>query len=240
MEGGEHRAETLRALRQLCGGGTHLVPSDERARLSLGIPALDALLPHRGLERGSLVEWLSPVAGSGAAILAIQGVRAMLERQRVWAVVDPTGEFHASAVAGWDVSLESLLLLRPTSVVEALWTVEQCLRCPAVGVTWFAAEHLPDRVAQRWKIAVEAGGGVGVLFRPVEAARRASWANVRWRVEPRPAVTREGHRLRVELVACRGTFAGGSVELDVNDATGDVRLVSTVAGPTTAVRAAGA
>ena len=240
MEGDEHRAETLRALRQLCRGTANLTRSDERHRLSLGVPALDALLPHRGLERGSLVEWLSPVAGSGAAILALQGVRAALEQQQVWAVVDSTGEFHASAAEGWGVSLESLLLLRPATEADALWTVEQCLRCPAVGVTWIQEDRLPDRVVQRWKIAAEVGGGLGVLFRPAEAARRASWADVRWRVQPRPMLTAAERRVRVELLACRGAFAGGSVELDVNDATGDVRLVSAVAGATTAVRAAGA
>ena len=131
MVGDEHRAETLRALRQLCGKVARPVETREQPRLSLGIPVLDALLPGRGLERGALVEWLSPVEGSGVATLALQGVRAALEQHRVWAVVDDTGEFHPPAARGWGVPLESLLLLlRPTSVADAVWTVEQCLRWP--------------------------------------------------------------------------------------------------------------
>ena len=240
MVGDEHRAETLRALRQLCGKVARPHKPEAEHRLSLGIPALDALLPGRGLERGSLVEWLSPVEGSGATTLALQGVRAALEQHRVWAVVDDTGEFHPPVARGWGVPLESLLLLRPTSVADAVWTVEQCLRCPAIGLTWFRTEHLSDQMARRWKLAAEIGGGIGVLFRPEAAARRASWADVRWRVQPRAGVKKAGRVVRVELVSCRGAFVGGSVELDVNDATGDVRLVSAVAGATTAVRAAGA
>ena len=240
MTGDEQRVETLRALRQLCRGTASLVRSDERPRLSMGIPALDALLPGGGLERGSLVEWLTPVDGSGAAVLALQAVRPALERQLAWAVVDPNGEFHPPAAQGWGVSLESLLLLRPSTVADAAWTVEQCLRCPGVGVTWFQADHLPDRVLQRWKIAAESGRGVGVLFRSAKAARQASWADVRWLVQSRPIARATCWRVRVELLNCRGAFAGGSVELDVNDATGHVRLVSAVAGATTAVRAAGA
>ena len=240
MVGDEHRAETLRALRQLCGKVARPVGAEQQPLLSLGIPALDALLPGRGLERGSLVEWLSPVEGSGTATLALQGVRCALEQHRAWAVVDATGEFHPPVALGWGVPLESLLLLRPTSVSDAVWTVEQCLRCPAIGLTWFRTEHLPDQVARRWKLAAEIGGGVGVLFRPETAARRASWADVRWRVQPRVAVRTTGRVVRVELVSCRGAFAGGSVELDVNVATGDVCLVSAVAGPTAVVRAAGA
>lgn len=225
---------TLQALRQLCRSNVALTASDVRPRLSTGIAALDGLLPGRGLEWGSLVEWLVPVDGCGAASLALQGVRPALERG-VWAVVDPAGEFHSPAVQGWGIPLDSLLLLRPTSMVDTAWTVEQCLRCAAVGVTWIQQNPVPDRVLQRWRIAVETGGGLGVLFRPAHARRQTSWANVRWLVEPRPRPAGlPGRRVRVELLACRGTFAGGDVELDVNDATGDVHLVSNVADPATA------
>ena len=240
MKGDEQRAETLRTLRQLCRGTTDFTRPDDRPRLSTGLPELDALLPGGGLVGGSLVEWLAPVEGGGTASLALQGIRPALRPHTVWAVVDAAGEFHPPAVLGWGISLEAVLLLRPSSVADAAWTVEQCLRCPAVGVTWFATEHLPDRVMQRWKIAAETGGGLGVLFRPARVARQASWADVRWLVQSRPAVTVGSRRLRVELLACRGAFRGGFIEVDVCDATGDVRVVSAVADPTTAVRAAGA
>ena len=248
MAGDEHRTEVLRALRQLCGKSVQSVSAQTQPRQSLGISALDALLPGGGVESGSLVEWLAPSDGSGAAILALQGVRLALGQHLVWAVVDFASEFHPPAVCGWGVSLDSLLLLRPTSVADAIWAVEQCLRCPAVGVTWFSSEQLPDRVVQRWKRAVEVGGGMGVLFRPVEANRRASWADVRWHVQSQPDVgvvegdVREssvgrhavaGRVIRVELVSCRGCFAGGGVDLELHDATGDVRVVSAVADPAT-------
>lgn len=234
----EHRAETLHALRRICGKVARPPEAEQEPRLSLGIPALDALLPGRGLERGSLVEWLASVEGCGATTLALQGVRCALAQHLVWAVVDAAAEFHPPAARGWGIPLESLLLLRP-SAADAVWTVEQCLRCPAVGITWCWAEHLPDQVARRWKLAAEIGGGIGVLFRP-DTVRRAPGADVRWRVQPRTTVKTAGRALRVELVSCRGAFAGGSVDLDVNDATGDVRLGSAVAGATTAVWAAGA
>ena len=240
MAGDEHRAEVLRALRQLCGKAVQSLRPENAPRRSLGIPALDALLPGGGVENGSLVEWLVPADGSGAALLALQGVRLALDGRLVWAVIDSAGEFHPAAACGWGVPLESLLLLRPSSVADAMWAVEQCLRCPAVGVTWFSSEQIPDRVVQRWKRAVELGGGVGVLFRPIAAGRRSSWADVRWRVEPQPCAGAAGRVVRVELTFCRGSFAGGGVDLELHDATGDVRVVSALANPTTASHAAGA
>jgi protein ImuA len=248
------RAETLHALRQICRGTSirgassrgisspFTTQTESRGRLSTGLPALDALLPERGIEPGWLVEWLAPVEGCGVSVLALQGVRPALARQPVWAVVDGMGEFHPAAALGWGISIEMLLWLRPASVADTAWTVEQCLRCPAVGVTWIQADRLPERVLQRWKIAAEAGGGIGVLFRPATAARQASWADLRWLVQPRPTLAHgEGKRIRVELLSCRGRcHEGGAVELDVCDATGDVRLVSSLATATSPRRAAGA
>ena len=236
MQGDEHRVEMLHALRQLCRRTASVIPSGE-PRLSTGVPSLDGLLPGGGLEPGSLVEWFAAIDGSGAVCLALQGVPPALGHRTVWAVVDPTGEFYSPAVQGWGIPLESLLLLRPTCVADMAWTVEQCLRCPAVAVTWIQIETLPDRVLQRWKIAAETGGGMGVLFRPAHTRRQTSWADVRWLVEPQPNTSEPGRRIRVELLTCRGTFAGGSVELEVNDATGDVCLVSALAGPEIAHRA---
>lgn len=234
----KQRAEILQTLRKLCGTTGHATSSAPVSRRSLGIAALDALLPGGGLEDGSLVEWLVPAEGSGAAVLALQGVRWALEQQLVWAVVDSTGEFHPPAACGWGISLQSLLLLRPASVADAVWTVEQCLRCPGVGVTWFSSDSIPDRVIQRWKRAVEVGGGIGVLFRPLGAARRSSWADVRWQVRPEPVSGSAERLVNVELISCRGHFVGGTVKLELHDATGDVRLVSAVARPTTVVRRA--
>jgi len=206
----------------------------------MGIPALDRLIPGGGLECGSLVEWLTPVDGCGAATLAMHGVLPALERGGLWVIVDPLREFYPPAVRSCGISVESLLLLHPTSIGDIAWTVEQCLRCPAVGTTWIQTEKLPDRVLQRWKKSAEIGGGIGVLFRPACTRRQPSWADLRWLVTPCPGDTAPRRRLCVELLTCRVTLTGASVELDVSDATGDVRLVSAMAGATEPVQATGA
>ena len=233
----EQQAETLRALRRICKPATHLVESDPPARCSFGIPALDELIPGRGIEAGSLVEWIVPAVGSGVEVVALQSMRGNLHSHRLWAVVDPKGEFHPPAACGWGLPLEWLLLLRPASTADAIWAVEQCLRCPAVGFTWFSAEGLSDRVVQRWKRAIEVGGGIGMLFRPVDTVCRSSWADIRWSVHSRPRQDADGRIVRVELVFCRGGFSSGAVDLELHDATGDVCVVPPVANPASVERA---
>lgn len=233
----QQHAETLHALRRICKTGAHLVQADPLPRIPFGIPALDELIPGRGMEPGSVVEWVMPTDGCGAEVLALQSMRGKLHSCRLWAVVDPQGEFHPPAACGWGLPLDFLLLLRPTSVADAIWTVEQCLRCPAVGFTWFSPDRLADRVVQRWKRAAELGGGIGMLFRPGDTVCRSSWADIRWSVHSRLKQDAVGRIVRVELAFCRGGFSSGAVDLELHDATGDVCLVPSVAHPAATERA---
>ncbi len=88
--------------------------------LSLGVDALDALLPDAGLPRGSVVELSvagGAALGSSLALLACRSAQAQARLQgqpSAWcAFVDPTASLHAPAVAAMGVDLERLLVVRP-------------------------------------------------------------------------------------------------------------------------------
>ncbi len=243
------RAELLqslkRQLRQI--SSVEIAPGDEPEVNSTGFPAVDQLLPRRGIPKGGLIEWLTGGAGAGAATLALAGVRAALDPQRAlnhtgyWVVIDPHGEFYPPAVLGWGIPEGRLLVIRPATARDAAWAFEQALRCPGVAVTWNWVGPISERVLQRWKVAAEVGGGQGVLFRSEQALRQASWADVRWLVKPiashpdarGPGIRgpAAGRRLRLELAYCRGALGGERVEVEYNDETGLVRVVPQLADP---------
>src|SRR2546421_240027 len=80
----------------------------------------------------------------------------------------------------------------------------------------------------------EVGRGQGVLFRSDRALRQASWADVRWLVEPPLVVPPSGgplntRRLRLELAYCRGVLGGARVEVECDHETGLVRVVPQLA-----------
>jgi len=62
--------------------------------VSSGHARLDALLPERGLRRGTLVEWLSTAAAAGAGTLALVAARQAAERGGPIVVVDRAGNFY--------------------------------------------------------------------------------------------------------------------------------------------------
>lgn len=229
-----HRDDLLRGLKQQL---RQFSPAEKRPNedgpelFSTGLPAADQLLPLRGIPPGGIVEWLSPDSGAGAATLALAGVQAALRRQGWWVVIDLPGEFFPLAAKGWGIPLERLLLVRPSTLQDAAWAFEQALRCPGVAVTWNWIGRTSERLLQRWKVAAEVGQGQGVLFRSAQALQQASWADVRWRVQPLAGQSTSARRLRLELTYCRGILGAKQIDLECDDEAGYVRLAAPLADP---------
>ena len=125
-------------------------------------------LPELGVRAGSIVEWLVASEGAGAVTSALQITLRSSADRGVWAVVDPAQECYVPALSGWGIDPTRCLVLRPASLQETCWAIEQCLRCPGVSTTWaWVDRRIPERIHRRWQMAAEVGGGVGLFFRPV-------------------------------------------------------------------------
>lgn len=218
----------VRVLRQqvpgLCDCDEDRVSVAERLRVSSGWPALDALLPERGFLRGSLVEWLAEGPGSGAGSLALHvawQASQQASQARAVVILDRRGEFYVPAAAAWQLDLRRLILLRPRSEAEALWALDQALRCPAVAAVWASLDRLEGRWFRRFQLAAECSGCLGLLLRPLRVRGRPSWAEAQLMVQPQPADC--GWRWRVELLRCRGQQHLGHVEFQLDELSGKLR-----------------
>lgn len=224
-----------------------------------GHAVLDDVLPDGGLRRGTLLEWVNGEGpGSGAATLALLAAGGMLRNESAvagqpgtLAVIDRDGGFYMAAAAALGLSSEKVLVVRPGTTSEWLWTVEQVLRSAAVDVVLTWAGALDDRVFRRWQLAAEVGGGVGMLVRTADVVRDGSWATVRILVRggvgEKANVRAKGRRWAVSVlrggVGCGSGKAGGNereVLLELNDETGGLCLLPRLECPKpVAVSAAG-
>lgn len=175
------------------------------ARGGLGVvplaPALDAHLPAGGLERGALHDVLAADPGAAAGFCAIPLGRA--GGPVLW--VSAAAEAWAPGLSRFGLSPAELILVRAEGA-DALWAMEEILRCPAVAGALLEAPGVPPKAARRLQLAAEAGGGVGLLLRGAEAPALPG-VRTAWRVA---AAEGEGaaHDLgdatwRVELLRAR-------------------------------------
>jgi hypothetical protein len=195
--------------------------------------------PELDLRPGVIVEWLVSRPGAGALTSTVRILSRCLDGRGAWVIVDPLRESYVPALSGWGIHPSRTLLLRPATLQETCWVIEQCLRCPGVSVTWaYIDKRLPTTVHRRWKMAAEVGGGVGLLFRPDEARREPVWADLRLRVTPLSGGQGDARRIKIDVLYRRGGLGGSAQVWEIDHAAGDVRLVPEVANPAAAERAA--
>jgi protein ImuA len=228
-------------------------PEDERP-ISTGSPALDGLLPAGGLRRGTLVEYLTEEpGGNGAGTLALGAAREACQEGRALVVVEARseirgqrseiggGRFYPVVAAGWGIDLAKVLVLRPTSEADAVWALDQALRCRGVGAVWAACDRLDMRNFRRLQLAAECGGTVGLLIRPARLRGQPTWADIQWMVSPKVSVQSSKlkvkklsrlefrlspWRVEVELIRCRGAAGEQKVILELDEAAGVWREVA--------------
>jgi cell division inhibitor SulA/protein ImuA len=172
---------------------------------STGKSSLDARLPGGGWPTASLIEVLLDDTGLGEVQLFLP---ALVESQRrigdvpwlVW--IAPPHEPYAPALAQQGIELTRLLVVRPTTANEALWAAEQALGSGVCAAVLLWLKGTDDRWLRRLKLAAEAGGALGVLFRPERHRFESSPASLRL------VVSRGEHEMQLDLLKVQGGRPG--------------------------------
>ncbi|WP_236625581.1 ImuA family protein [Rhodopirellula baltica] len=201
----EHAPTTREALLQKLRRQTEaisdpLVATDSTPRFSTGSSALDSWLPGGGMRRGTISEWIAETEGGGAGTLSLLAAAQILgtanqphppahaHHDGPVIVVDPGGHFYAPAAIACGIPAERIVWCRVTNRRDAVWTLDQALRCGSVAAVWSMLPwNLNDRDARRLQLAAETGQTPGLLVRTASAGRRPSFASVRWHVRSVPA-----------------------------------------------------
>jgi hypothetical protein len=177
---------------------------------STGCSSLDARLPGGGWPTASLIEVLLDDIGLGEVQLFLP---ALVECQRrvsqggggeapwlVW--IAPPHEPYAPALAQQGIELERFLVVQPASATEALWAAEQALGSGVCAAVFLWLKGTDDRWLRRLKLAAEAGGALGVLFRPERHRFESSPASLRL------LMAQGEHEARLDLLKVQGGRPG--------------------------------
>jgi len=176
---------------------------------STGCGSLDARLPGGGWPTASLIEVLLDDTGLGEvqlflpALVACQRSTAHGISDAPWLVwIAPPHEPYAPALAQQGIELARLLVVRPTTATEALWAAEQALSSGVCAAVFLWLKGTDDRWLRRLKLAAEAGGALGVLFRPGRHRFESSPASLRL------LMTQGEQEARLDLLKVQGGRPG--------------------------------
>ena len=179
--------------------------SPSRPVWSTGRSALDARLPGGGWPTASLIEVLLETTGLGEIQLFLPALVECQQRtgEAPWLVwIDPPHEPYAPALTQQGIDLSRLLVVRPASATEALWAAEQALSSGVCAAVLLWLQGTDDRWLRRLKLAAEAGGSLGVLFRPERHRFESSPASLRL------LMTQGEHDTHLDLVKVQGGRPG--------------------------------
>lgn len=140
--------------------------------------AIDQGLPGGGLARAAVHEILADDPGAAAGFCALLLARAA--GNVLWIAAEP--DVWPPGLSRFGLSPADLVLVQAPRAEEAIWAMEEGLRCPGIaGALLVLPDPGPDAV-RRLQLAAEAGGGIGLLLRREGDAEGASAALTRWRV----------------------------------------------------------
>lgn len=220
--------------------------------ISSGAVVLDRCMPHGGFLGGTILELTTPHGlPVGATSIALNIAKHAVEPEQVSGsstanqsasmagkyvvVIEPPAPYYPPALEHLGLPLERVIGLRPSNYADLLWSLDQALRCPAVGCVIAHIDRLDDRAARRLQLATEIGGGLAILVRPaIDVRCERSWADVQWYVssEPPPLKTQTqsvAHELsaivpamlsptrwfRMTLKRCQGGRAGAKLRIGI-------------------------
>jgi hypothetical protein len=201
-------ALTLDQLARLCHNGEWRRSPHQAA--PSGFAELDANLPGGGWPVGAIAELMPEAMGIGELGLLVPALSRLARAGRYIAWIAPPYLPYAPALVQWELPLKRLLIIQTRGVQESLWAAEQTLRCPAFGAVLSWPAEITDKNVRRLQLAAEAGGSLGILYRPSKAASEHSPAALRLRLHPM------ADGLVVEIHKCRGGRAGLRLQLPLH------------------------
>ena len=232
-------------------GGT--LAEANRQVLPFGIDEIDDRLPGGGLARGALHEVFAADAGIATAFCALLAGRlakdaenaSVLWCERPWTL--DAGALYGPALLQFGIDPARLILVRVRRDNDALWAMEEGLRCSQVAAVVGELNDISLTASRRLQLAAEETGVTALSLRSKVDKPPPSAAATRWRLD---AVTHEKDRPRAndnndflntppalpglgaarwqaELFRCRGGTSANWM-MEWNDETGDLSVAAEI------------
>lgn len=172
------------------------------------IGAPNAALPWGGLPLARLHQ-VAITDGAGLSFAAGLLALMALKRPVLWCRRRTAETPYLPGLAGFGLTPDRVLTVEADRAREVLWTMEEGLRCAALGAVLGEIDDLPPAAVRRLQLAAETGGVAGLLVTPARLI--TAGATTRWRIAAAPSAAPPWGGLgaptwQVALERCRGAL----------------------------------
>lgn len=173
-------------------------------------------MPEQVFPTGVIHEFLSPTPAASAATNGfISAVISFLRQGRgpcLW--VSLRRDIFPPALKAFGLDPDQVFFLQATGEKEALWAIEEALRCRALSAVVGEIKELDFTRSRRLQLAVEHSGTTGFIHRLYPHTIGPTACVTRWKIRPAGSRTRDGlpgigfPRWQVELLKVRNGRPG--------------------------------
>jgi len=182
----------------------------------IGLGAVEDAFPGGVFPKRSIHEFITVFPEDAAASDGfIAGLLSALMQDGaacIW--ISTSRRLFPASLSAFNVEPERIIFMDVATEKDALWIMEEALRCEGLAAVVAEVDALSLIESRRLQLAVEESGVTGFILRK-DARRMASTiATARWQISPLPSVLEEGMpglgfpRWQVELLKVRNGIPG--------------------------------
>ena len=192
--------------------GKDLTKASATHTVASGYSALDDCLAGGGWPNAGLVDFILPHAGIGELRLLLPALTT-LAQNRWLAWINPPFTPYAPALEAAGIDSSKILLIYTKTHEEMLWAMERTCKSGSCGavLVWPDEHKLSLKETRRVQLAAKQGATLSVLFRPVEASKKASLAELRLALSP----GQDPLHLSVDIIKRRGGWPVNGLTLPI-------------------------
>lgn len=160
-------------------------PADDR------LAPFSAAFPGNTFPTGAIHEFISyEVAHAAATTGFVSGIISKLSKEGslcLW--VAGGGKIYPAGLKHFGLEPDSIVFINTTRRKEALWIIEEALKCEALTAVIGEVRELSFSESRRLQLAVENSGVTGFIHRYCPANENAVACTTRWKIKALPSVT---------------------------------------------------
>jgi len=182
----------------------------------IGLGAIEDAFPGGIFPKRAIHEFITVIPEDSAASDGfIAGLLSALMKDGaacVW-ISTARGLFPAS-LSAFNVEPERIIFMDVATEKDALWIMEEALRCEGLAAVVAEVDSLSLIESRRLQLAVEESGVTGFILRKDARKMASTIATARWQISPLPSELEEGMpglgfpRWQVELLKVRNGVPG--------------------------------